>query len=322
MGAADGRTAGKGRWAWSWWHRPPAAVCPCICRTRFTGTHAGPPPPSLRNCRTGACQWWRRRCSSWQTVPASPVPSCASALRRRRHPCCSDCWQRGPPASTSSHQVRGVCMKLRRPAVQGNNTLQVPRHERPTFSVQSAGQDDITSPVTVQRTQLAVLRCICNIACHDTPLAIAGVTSSASDALLPAAQSLLAAMGDAMGSRQLAPVREQATQVRQLALAGLTHGIRSAPDAQLFSVDPPSVVCRHMLPWHAWTLMPPGVSSPRHYGRPAAASRAQASSAAAMLRRAGQHRSCHVACFQRPVATRWHSRIKTGSHHLCRQPRK
>jgi hypothetical protein len=47
-------------------------------------------------------------------------------------------------------------------------------------------------------------------------LAIAGVSSSASKALLPAAHVLLAAVGDMMGSRQPAPVREQATQVRCL----------------------------------------------------------------------------------------------------------
>lgn len=48
--------------------------------------------------------------------------------------------------------------------------------------------------------------------CRDQ-LAISGVSSSASDALLPSASLLLAAAGNMMGSRQAALVREQATQV-------------------------------------------------------------------------------------------------------------
>ena len=56
-------------------------------------------------------------------------------------------------------------------------------------------------------------RCLHRVASCDEHLAIAGVSSSASDALLPAAHVLLAAVGDMMGSRQPAPVREQATQV-------------------------------------------------------------------------------------------------------------
>lgn len=42
---------------------------------------------------------------------------------------------------------------------------------------------------------------------------MAGITSSASDALLPSVHALLAAVGDVMGGSQPAPVREQATQV-------------------------------------------------------------------------------------------------------------
>ena len=65
----------------------------------------------------------------------------------------------------------------------------------------------------MQRAQLAVLRCLQQIATHDAPLAIAGVSSRASDALLPALHTLLPAVGDAMGGRHPAPVRERATQV-------------------------------------------------------------------------------------------------------------
>ena len=66
----------------------------------------------------------------------------------------------------------------------------------------------------MQRVQVAVLRCLQQVAACDAPLAIAGVGSSAAEALLPAAGALLAAVGDAMGARQPAPVREQATRVR------------------------------------------------------------------------------------------------------------
>ncbi|KAL4440079.1 hypothetical protein ABPG75_003080 [Micractinium tetrahymenae] len=86
------------------------------------------------------------------------------------------------------------------------------------------GQDDTTSPATVQRAQLAVLRCLHQIASCRDQLAIAGVSSSASEALVPSAHLLLAAVGDMMGSRQAAPVREQATQT-YIALA------RIDPDA-------------------------------------------------------------------------------------------
>lgn len=75
------------------------------------------------------------------------------------------------------------------------------------------GQDDTATPAAVQRAQLAALRCLHRIAACETPLAIAGVSSSASEALLSAAGPLLAAVGDAMGARQAATVREQATQV-------------------------------------------------------------------------------------------------------------
>lgn len=85
----------------------------------------------------------------------------------------------------------------------------------PSALTAAAGQDDVTSPATVQRAQVAVLRCLHTIATCDRRLAIAGVSSSASEALLPTAQPLLVAVGDAMGSRHAAPVREQATQVRQ-----------------------------------------------------------------------------------------------------------
>lgn len=76
----------------------------------------------------------------------------------------------------------------------------------------------------MQRAQLAVLRCLEQIANDSTPLAIAGVSSSASDALLPALQTLLPAVGDAMGSRHPAPIRERATQVRRLQTGGVGWG--------------------------------------------------------------------------------------------------
>jgi hypothetical protein len=85
--------------------------------------------------------------------------------------------------------------------------------EGPTHrNIIAPGQDDITSPVVVQRAQLAVLRCLERIATHATPLAIAGIDSSASAALVPALHTLLPAVGDAMGGRQPASVRERATQ--------------------------------------------------------------------------------------------------------------
>lgn len=114
-----------------------------------------------------------------------------------------------------------------------------------------AGQDDVTSPATVQRAQLQALRfvnrrplaysnpacqaagsrvklevfptlleacpircrCLDKIASCDVHLAIAGVSSSAREALLPSAQALLAAVGDMMGACQPPPVLEQATLV-------------------------------------------------------------------------------------------------------------
>lgn len=73
----------------------------------------------------------------------------------------------------------------------------------------------------MQRVQLAVLRCLHQVASCSERLAIAGVSSSASQALLPSAHTLLAAVGDMMGARQAAAVREQATQVGHLAF--LSH---------------------------------------------------------------------------------------------------
>jgi hypothetical protein len=44
-------------------------------------------------------------------------------------------------------------------------------------------------------------------------MTIAGISSSASDALLSSMQALLPAVGDLLGIRQAAAVREQATHV-------------------------------------------------------------------------------------------------------------
>lgn len=72
------------------------------------------------------------------------------------------------------------------------------------------GQDDLSSPVVVQRAQRAVLHCLRDMA-QSTFTVPAFQHSSAADVLVPLSGSALVAVADLMGDKQAGPVREAAT---------------------------------------------------------------------------------------------------------------
>lgn len=75
-----------------------------------------------------------------------------------------------------------------------------------------AGQDDLTTPASIQRVRCAVLRCLRDIVGFTAPLNLAGVRGCGRDVLVPVAEQLLQAVGELLADSQVAAVREHATQ--------------------------------------------------------------------------------------------------------------
>ena len=79
----------------------------------------------------------------------------------------------------------------------------------------AAGQDDLTSPASVQRVRCAVLGCLRSMAADPGAggPAVAGSSGGGAEVVGPLAGSMLPVVGEWMGDKQPAVLRERATQV-------------------------------------------------------------------------------------------------------------